>query len=659
MRPPRLPETLLAAAVLVLTGVGVVQTFLDEHHEETARLGMSAELKARQVGAWLAEREADAALLSTSRYFASLVQHWRVTGMERYLDMLRERFAQFRAADGFASFILLGSAGERLWGSEGASEPLAGPVRAAVARAAGDGEVVRVGPYRDELGAVRLDFLAPVTGEGAPRSLVVLQVDAASWLFPTLSSGSRPSESVETLLVRGQGEELLYITDPRWDPGAERRLPLAEPDLLAARAVRGETGERGAVEGVDYRGARVVGAARGVPGTDWVIITKVAHSAIHARAVAEAVPVALAGALGLVMVLVGARMLRQRHELDLARRVADAREERLQAMRLLAGIADSSDDCIFAKDLDGRYRFFNRGAERMTGKAASEVLGRDDGVLFPPEVARRVAEDDHRAMQGSAGLVLEERLPMAGGERVLLTTKGALRDGAERVIGTFGIARDITERKRVESALRTSEAFNRAILDSVSAHIAVLDGSGRIIAVNEAWRRFAVQNGGEDGTLAGGTEVGVNYLEVCDRSRGDRSEGAGEAAAGIRAVLGGRIPSFSLEYACHAPGRERWFTMTATPLGGSRAGAVVTHTQITERVQAEETLRRQTEEIRQRNAELERFNRASVGRELAMIGLKQEVNELSHRLGLEPPYSLDFLGEQSGWPEPTGEAQRT
>jgi len=62
------------------------------------------------------------------------------------------------------------------------------------------------------------------------------------------------------------------------------------------------------------------------------------------------------------------------------------------------------------------------------------------------------------------------------------------------------------------------------------------------------------------------------------------------------------------------------------------------------RRQAEE-LRRQAEELRQRNDELERFNQASVGRELDMVDLKRQINELSRDLGRQPPFSLSFLPE--------------
>jgi len=76
---------------------------------------------------------------------------------------------------------------------------------------------------------------------------------------------------------------------------------------------------------------------------------------------------------------------------------------------------------------------------------------------------------------------------------------------------------------------------------------------------------------------------------------------------------------------------------------GAPLRMIGTITDISARKAVEEALRRQTQELAQRNAELERFNRATVGRELDMIALKQQVNELSRQLGQEPPYPLAFL----------------
>lgn len=157
--------------------------------------------------------------------------------------------------------------------------------------------------------------------------------------------------------------------------------------------------------------------------------------------------------------------------------------------------------------------------------------------------------------------------------------------------------RDITERKQAVDALRESEEFKNAILDSVPSHIAVLDTNGVIVSVNGPWVRFSVENGTSKGLPARHTGPGVNYLNVCRESFGEPSEGAMAAHDGILAVLEGTLPSLSLEYPCHSPGVERWFTMTVTPLGTGERGVVISHTNITERKQAEEELRKSEEQV--------------------------------------------------------------
>ncbi len=144
--------------------------------------------------------------------------------------------------------------------------------------------------------------------------------------------------------------------------------------------------------------------------------------------------------------------------------------------------------------------------------------------------------------------------------------------------------------RRAQEQLRHSEAAKRAaILNALPAHIALLDAQGSVLAVNQAWRQFAGANalrGPEHG-------IGVDYLEVCERARGDDTAEAQQAAAGIRAVLDGSTMHFSMEYPCHSPTQQRWFLMTVTPLtaGPQANGAVVMHLNITERKTAEEALR--------------------------------------------------------------------
>src|ERR1700676_111328 len=129
--------------------------------------------------------------------------------------------------------------------------------------------------------------------------------------------------------------------------------------------------------------------------------------------------------------------------------------------------------------------------------------------------------------------------------------------------------------RRPQEQLRHIAAANQAvILNALPAHIALLDARGRIISVNEAWRRF----GSAHVTQGPGYGIGLNYLEVCDGARGDGSSEAHQAAAGIRSVLSGGVKSFSIEYPCHSPTEQRWFLLMVRPLAGDRPnGAVVMH----------------------------------------------------------------------------------
>ena len=155
------------------------------------------------------------------------------------------------------------------------------------------------------------------------------------------------------------------------------------------------------------------------------------------------------------------------------------------------------------------------------------------------------------------------------------------------------IANSLTEEIRMrESSLKDSEAFGRAILDSVSTEIAVLDRNGVIVAVNESWRRFALENGTEPGKPSPHAAVGANYLTACDAGTDCNSNDADalKAVNGIRAVLDGIVLGFAMEYPCHSPDQQRWFSMIVTPLRTNSGGVVVAHGDITNRKQAEEAL---------------------------------------------------------------------
>ncbi len=141
------------------------------------------------------------------------------------------------------------------------------------------------------------------------------------------------------------------------------------------------------------------------------------------------------------------------------------------------------------------------------------------------------------------------------------------------------------DQSRQRVALANSQDFLQAILDALSAEIAVLDDQGVIVAVNKAWRDFGAANGYPDAHYG----VGIDYLAICDAGVRDGAVGAAEVGAAIREILAGRCTSFVREYPCDSPDERRWFTTRiARFLSGGPPRIVLTFDNVSGRHLAEE-----------------------------------------------------------------------
>ncbi len=239
-------------------------------------------------------------------------------------------------------------------------------------------------------------------------------------------------------------------------------------------------------------------------------------------------------------------------------------------------------------NVSGEVTFINNRFEQLFGYTLSDISTLDDWWL------KAYPDDDYRSWVMQRWETAMERAMRENTDIEPIEYNVCCKDGTVRIIVFSGfcfadsfvaVGVDVTERKQMEEKLRDSDAFSISILNSLTSHIAVLDAQGVIIAVNNAWRRFAQENGLNQEML------GLNYLDACkntfNQPYGDEENAAQD---GIQAVLAGWRETFHLEYSCHSPTQQRWFQMNVSPLLGSRRGVVISHKNITVRKKAQEAL---------------------------------------------------------------------
>ena len=150
-------------------------------------------------------------------------------------------------------------------------------------------------------------------------------------------------------------------------------------------------------------------------------------------------------------------------------------------------------------------------------------------------------------------------------------------------------------------------SFDRTILDSLSAHIAILNKSGVILETNRAWQEYGKSNH----IRIPPDTIDINYLTICAAAEGRDADTSHKAAQGIRAVLEGKFNEFSMDYPCHSPTDKSWFYLRATRIiGRPPYAAVISHENITPLKEAEEIIKEREKELESKSQKLEEANTA-------------------------------------------------
>lgn len=257
-----------------------------------------------------------------------------------------------------------------------------------------------------------------------------------------------------------------------------------------------------------------------------------------------------------------------------AQKSAEMERQRLQT--LIRSIPDP----VWIKDTTGSYIACNPAFEKLFKLPADQILNRTDNDIRPAADIGVFVENSPKTGSTAAVLSNQSYQHPDGSLSHFEITKSPVFDIHDQLIGVVGIARDISAQLLSEEALQASLEFNCAVLDASATQMAVVDKSGMIVSVNNAWSRCACENTcmqANEGKMG----VGSNFFAGCRHRKGSDPEQAKAALAGVQAVLDGKTARFSMESACITPSQELWFMMNVTPLKVGAGSAVITYVDIT------------------------------------------------------------------------------
>lgn len=292
------------------------------------------------------------------------------------------------------------------------------------------------------------------------------------------------------------------------------------------------------------------------------------------------------------------------------KRAMETLEKQAAQLREQTMLLDLAPAAIFVRDMERRIVYWNHGAEEIYGWSREEALGNVTHMLLRTQFPKPLAEIEAEAL--CDGLWEGELLSTKrGGEPIVVASRWAShRDGQGNFVGFLECNLDITKRKRAEEALRESEERYRSVVTSMAEGVVLQDRTGAITAWNKSAEHI----------------LGLTSEEIAGRMSTDQGwraiheEGTPFPGADHPAMVALRTaqPQTAIRMGVHKPdGALRWILVNAEPIFGpdkSLPQAVVaTFSDITERKQAEEEIRRLNEDlerrVRERTAELEAMNK--------------------------------------------------
>ena len=485
-QPARLNPAILFGVMAALAIALVIAMFSYEggRHREHVRKELNAilELKADQIELLLAQRQATARSYSRSRGLREDMTRLARRPDPKVVQGVARRIEDLRRDLELDAVLVLGPAGQ-LVAAAGPEElrGLSPELAAEAVRSMASSAPVSHFLHRDTRlpgEPIFLDYVTPLDGaldQTRTVGAIVLRENARGRFFRLIQNWPFDSATAETLLVRRDGDEVLYLSEVRHatDTAFRIRQPLSEIYLIVVRAVNAAGSLL--MDGTDYRGASVVAASRPIAGTEWFLIAKVDRDEVLAPVRRSAVIWLLSILCMTLLAAVGIGFIwRQQLRLVAAGEIMEATARERAEVRLSAAeeryraLFERSLDCVFLVDLEGNFLDANHAALELLGYRREEIPSVNFRHLLNPADLQRALARMKEVVGGAPSQELSEyALRRKDGTEIIAEVRTTLVYEDGRIGAVLGTARDVTQRKRAAAALQESENRFRQMADTI------------------------------------------------------------------------------------------------------------------------------------------------------------------------------------------------
>lgn len=467
-----------------------------------------------------------------------------------------------------------------------------------------------------------------------PLGFMLSRINPEDYLFPLLNSWPVPRKSAQSFLVKREADNIVLLNNCTENNNSALNMTFRISDFPEMPAVKAVSGSSGIVEGENYSGKDVIAFVSKVPGTKWFIISKIDSEEALTPARTAFNTIFLIAAL--VIFLFGTGMLfisrsqKYKYYKELAKKSAELAESEANLKITLSSIGDG----VIATDREGRITMLNKTAQALTGWSIEDAKTRDIREVF-----RIINAHTRKEVLNPVEIVMKDGITVGLANHTILISKDGkeyqIADSAAPIVDEGGnihgmilVFSDVTEKYEIQEKTAENERFLNSMISNLKGVVyrCKNDEAWTMTFLNKEFKELTGYSPEE--FMENGSKKFNDIIFEHDRIK--VKEAVEKALTDKR--------HFTVEYRIvHSSGEIIWVLEKGKGIFDNEGNLRFLEGFITDI-----TLNKTAEiQIREKSDELERANKLMIGRELKMVELKKEINELLAELGRERKYTVN------------------